>query len=108
LINTIEINERLIEHNCVLGLSIDIEPRTLKYNLMMTLGTSEESNCGKLHVYFYDISNFNLVDFGGGLTQFMHLKIDTDDSGMDRAYFKITEEEHDNVSFHFSSCDVLD
>jgi hypothetical protein len=106
--NLSEVNEKLIEHNCVHGFSIDIEPEALKYNLIMSLGKSEESTCKKLNIYFYDVSQLNLIDFGGGLTQFMHLKIDKDASGMDRAYFQISENEHHNVSFHFSSFDILD
>jgi len=107
LINLSEINEKLIEHNCVHSLSIDIEPETLKYNLIMSLGVSEEYSCEKFTIYFYDISRLNLIDFGGGLTQFMHLKINIDTSEMDRAYFQISEKDNHNIYFCFSNFDIL-
>lgn len=102
-----ELNEALIEHNCVLNIAIDIEKNSLKYNLMISLGRSEESKDDKLIVYFYDISQLEIKNFGGGLVQFMHLKVDEESSGLDRVNYALQDLEDNKVFFYFESFDVL-
>lgn len=78
------INEQPIGHNCVYSLHVDMESGTLKYNLLLTLSESEEPNAASLVLYFFDVSGLRISEFGGGLTQFTHLKIRRISNGLDR------------------------
>jgi hypothetical protein len=102
-----DLNERLIQNSCVVSLSIDIEKDTLKYNLLLTLSESENESDEKLVLYFWDVSNLQLLEFGGGLTQFMHLNISRLTSGLDRMNFALTELDHRKISFNFVSVDDM-
>jgi len=102
-----ELNERLIQNNCVTSLHIDIEKDTLKYNLLLTLSESENACDDRLVLYFWDVSGLQLMEFGGGLTQFMHLNISRLTSGLDRMNFALTELEDGKISFNFVSVDDM-
>lgn len=101
------INERLIAHACVCLLHVDIERDTLKYNILLTLSESEETNSAKLTLQFFDVSNFKVSEFGGGLTQFMHLKISCINAGLDRVKYEISDIEDGKIYFCFSSFEDL-
>lgn len=75
-------NELLTGHNCVV--SILLEFNDLKYDLALTLAESEGSDSERMEIHFYDVSALEIKDFGGGLTQFTHLKISQINSGLDR------------------------
>jgi len=107
MINLFELNEKIINHNCVYALAIDKEPATHKYNLLLSLGDSEFETCSKLNIYFHDVSALNICEFGGGLTQFMKLFIVRDEHGLDRVNFHLRDEEHRKIYFSFASFDVL-
>jgi hypothetical protein len=107
MIDLNDLNERLIQNNCVVSLHIDMEKDTLKYNLLLTLSESENESDDKLVLYFWDVSNLQLMEFGGGLTQFMHLNIARLTSGLDRMDFALTELEHGKISFNFVSVDDM-
>lgn len=102
-----ELNEKLIQNNCVVSLHIDIEKDTLKYNLLLTLSESENESDDGLSLYFWDVGNLQLTEFGEGLTQFMHLSISRLSSGLDRMNFSLTELEHGSISFNFASVDDM-
>ncbi|MCU7829161.1 MAG: hypothetical protein KZQ85_08860 [Candidatus Thiodiazotropha sp. (ex Myrtea sp. 'scaly one' KF741663)] len=102
-----DLNERLIQNSCVVSLHIDIEKDTLKYNLLLTMSESENESGDKLVLYFWDVSDLQLVEFGGGLTQLMHLNISRLTSGQDRMHFSLTELEHGKISFNFVSVDDM-
>lgn len=105
--NIDELTGSMNRFNCVLGFQLDIEPGSLKYNLILTLGETEEESTKKLIVYFYDIDELFLSGFGGGLTQFMHLKIVKDQSGHDRKNYRLSELEYENIHFAFTDFDIL-
>jgi len=100
-----KLNELLVQNNCVVSLHIDIEKNSLKYNLLLTLSESENIDANKLVLCFWDVSNLQLCEFGGGLTQFMHLKISRLESGLDRMNYVINDLEHETISFNFVSVD---
>ena len=107
MINLHELNERLIQNNCVVSLHVDIEKDTLKYNLLLTLSASENANDDKLALYFWDVSNLQLTEFGGGLTQFMHLNISRLTSGLDRMRYVLADQENEKIFFNFASVDDM-
>ncbi|MBU2674007.1 hypothetical protein I5654_15195 [Hafnia paralvei] len=102
-----EINKILINNNVLIAMHIDIDPNSLKYNLLISLSNDESTN-EKLSFYFYDISNMKINDVGGGLTQFMLLKISVVDIFNDRNKYIIEDEEDNKISFEFSSFTFLE
>ena len=107
MIDLQDLNDRLIKNSCVVSLHIDMEKDTFKYNLLLTLSESENESADKLVLYFWDVSNLKLMEFGGGLTQFIHLKISRLTSGLDRMSFVLNELEHGKISFNFVSVDDM-
>jgi len=101
------VNEQLVAHNCVRLIHIDIEKVSLKYNLLLSMTATENVNSCEYKLYFYDVSNLHLSSFGGGLTQFMHLKIENNEGRLDRASFKLHDVDNDKISFLFSSFDHI-
>lgn len=85
---------------------IDIEPATMKYNLLFSLSDNENFS-DDVSFYFYDVSNVKIEDVGGGLTQFMHLKISTIDVLNDRNKYMLEDIEDKKISFEFNSVDLL-
>jgi hypothetical protein len=53
-----------------------------------------------------DISQFTSRDFGGGLTQLMHMNVNKLDSGFDRIRYQFSDLEDGKLSFYFSSFSV--
>ncbi|MEP3243983.1 MAG: hypothetical protein ABJN40_14955 [Sneathiella sp.] len=107
MINLDELNKRLLGSNCVLGISLDMEHKSLKYNLVLTLAESEIEGAKKLIIYFYDVSELRLSEFGGGLTQFMHLKIVRNEFQHDRKVYSLSELCDEKISFSFADMDIL-
>jgi hypothetical protein len=95
------------EHPCVKSIHIDLDNRTLKYNLLLTMIDNEEMTKSELIVYFYDIHELNLMEFGGGLSQFIHLSIMKLSQQNDRVRFKVTEKEHSSVAFLCADFEVF-
>jgi len=93
------VNELLIGHSCVV--SIRLELNDLKYDLALTLAESEDSESERMEIHFYDVSALEIKDFGGGLTQLMHLKISPINSGLDRIRYEIRDLEGEKISFQF-------
>jgi hypothetical protein len=102
-----ELNKLLTEYNCVIDFCLNVEPDSFKYNLFLSI--SKPSNeCGDtLRLCFYDVANLNLLGFGGGLSQFVDLKIKKDDRGYDRVNYSICCLEDDNLHFNFFSVEQL-
>ena len=103
--NIDELNEYIIEKNCVVSIHLDIDKKSCKYSLLMRIASFENMN-EPLTLHFEDVSNFNLSDIGGGLTQFMHLKISKLSGGMERLNYRIEELENSLISFDFVSIDI--
>ncbi|AZC38683.1 hypothetical protein [Pseudomonas chlororaphis] len=92
-----ELNELLIGHNCVESMCVDSEEGIVKYNLLLTLAESENNDSKKIKVCFYDVSSLSVKEFGGGLTQFMHLKVSETNSGFDRARYELSDMEDEKI-----------
>jgi hypothetical protein len=108
MIDMNELNDLILLNSCVLKFAIEIEEHTLKYNLTLTLAMSEVANVKKITLYFRDISNLSVSEFGGGLTQFMHLEVFPQNSGFDRAKYLLKDSEDNRVSFYFSTVDQIE
>ncbi|UUT22166.1 hypothetical protein [Pseudomonas sp. T8] len=93
------LNEILIEHNCVVSMSIEMQG--FKYNLALTMSSSDDAELGAVTVNFQDVSALNLSGFGGGLTQFMDLVVSRVDSGLDRIRYELRDVEDEKISFYF-------
>lgn len=101
-----EINRILIDNNILNAMHIDIDPISFKYNLLLSL-SDDESSSDKISLYFYDVSSIKTKDIGGGLTQFMHLKISMVDIFNDRNKYIIEDVEDEKISFEFNAVDFL-
>ncbi|MGL4684780.1 MAG: hypothetical protein ACRCV4_17325 [Hafnia alvei] len=101
-----EINRILIKNNALKLIHIDIDPSTMKYNILLSLSDDEDFN-DVVSFYFYDVSNIRMEGMGGGLTQFMLLKISIIDISNDRNKYKLEDSEDKKISFEFNSVDVI-
>lgn len=94
------LNALLREHNCVVSINIAIAD--FKYNLALTMSSSDDPEAGIVTVNFQDVSALNLDGFGGGLTQFMDLVVSRIDDGLDRIRYELRDIENEKISFYFS------
>lgn len=97
--NLSRLNELLVEHNCVHSMSIAI--KDFKYNLSLTMSSSDDPETGAVTIGFQDVSALNLDGFGGGLTQFMDLVVSRIDEGLDRIRYELRDIENEKISFYF-------
>ncbi|WP_298772797.1 hypothetical protein [uncultured Shewanella sp.] len=95
------LNEKLIVYNCVYSIHLDVDVDTLQYNLLLTLTESEDFYTPKFQLHFLDISDLKVADVGGGLTQFMHLQINSVNDGLERNSYRLIDCEENKVSFNF-------
>ncbi|WPN76691.1 hypothetical protein [Pseudomonas germanica] len=93
------LNALLREHNCVVSINIAIAD--FKYNLALTMSSSDDPEAGIVTVNFQDVSALNLDGFGGGLTQFMDLVVSRIDDGLDRIRYELRDIENEKISFYF-------
>ncbi|WP_225613641.1 hypothetical protein [Pseudomonas sp. Pdm06] len=103
MIKVSELNELLVAHNCLHALSIQLNDDGLAYDLFLSISTSEKAEADVVHIRFIDISQFASRDFGGGLTQLMHMSVSKLDSGFDRMRYQLSDLEDKKISFYFSS-----
>ncbi len=96
------LNAKLISNNCVISIHIDMEFDELSYSLLLTLSDSEKIGAKQISLFFRDVSNLHLSEIGGGLTQFMNLKIERLNSGLDRIRYSLIDVEGEKISFGFS------
>ncbi|WGO94177.1 hypothetical protein QCD61_03600 [Pseudomonas viciae] len=101
-----ELNESLVAHNCLHLISIQLNEDGMAYDLSLSLSASEKAGADVVNIRFIDISQFMSRDFGGGLTQLMHMSVNKLDSGFDRMRYKLSELEDQKLSFCFSSFSV--
>ena len=102
MINLEDLNERLLTYDYVRSISIKFGEQEMKYNLTLVMADSESLNADELQFDFKDVSSLNLKKFGGGLTQFIHLKVLGVGSGYDRVIYELSEVEHENIYFTFT------
>lgn len=106
MISLRELNELLLAHNCLHAISIELEIDAMAYDLCLSISASEEIGAEVVVINFIDISQFAFRDFGGGLTQLMHMSINRLDSGLDRVRYQLSDLEDGKLSFCFSSFSV--
>lgn len=100
------LNELLLEHNCVVSMSVEMQD--FKYGLALTMSSSDDPETGAVTVNFQDVSTLNLSGFGGGLTQFMDLVVARIDDGLDRIRYELRDIENEKISFYFFTFSVQD
>ncbi|MGU3345807.1 hypothetical protein [Pseudomonas monsensis] len=100
------LNELFFEHNCVA--SMRLEMVDFKYNLTLTMSSSEDPETDGVTAVFLDVSALNLSGFGGGLTQFMDLVVTRIDRGLDRIRYELRDIEDEKISFYFFTFTVRD
>lgn len=101
------LNESLVTYSCVKKVSINLEFPACKYNLILIMQESDNEFSNEFKLVFYDVSNLELKNFGGGLTQFMHLRIIKDENGLSRIKYHLQELEEDKIYFSFFKYEVL-
>ncbi|WP_176509037.1 MULTISPECIES: hypothetical protein [Pseudomonas] len=101
-----ELNDLLVAHNCLHAISIQLSGEGMAYDLSLSISSSEEVGFDVLRIRFLDIAQFACRDFGGGLTQLMHMSVDKLDSGFDRIRYQLSDLEENKLSFCFSSFSV--
>ncbi|WP_434677043.1 hypothetical protein M1D82_12995 [Pseudomonas sp. D4-18] len=103
MISLSELNEFLVTHNCLHAISIQLSFDRMAYDLYLSISTSEEVGAEAVRIRFTDISQFTSRDFGGGLTQLMHMNVSKLDSGFDRMRYQLSDLEDKKLSFYFSA-----
>lgn len=98
-----DLNELLVANNCVHRISVQLSGEGGGYDLLLSISASELVGGDTVRVLFTDVSQLSICDFGGGLTQLMHMSVRKLDSGLDRLRYKFSDLEDDKVSFFFSS-----
>jgi hypothetical protein len=101
-----ELNELLIAHNCLHAISIELDVDGMTYDLSLSISASEKIGADVVRIKFIDVSQVTSRDFGGGLTQLMHMKVNKLDSGFDRMRYQLNDLEDRKLSFYFSSFSV--
>ena len=96
------INKTLASNPDLVSLSLNIDPRSFKYNLNLTLSSSLEEDNPRINIEFFDISELNLDNLGGGLIQFHCLVVQKLDEQWDRKRFLISPLEDSSASFKCS------
>lgn len=109
-----EINSWFPKDAIVANLQIDFDRRKLQYNLMLMLADGDVAirDIGpdmqeKIILYFWNVSQLKLENFGGGVQQFLHLEVSRSHAGHEGNNYFIEEIEAGNISFNFSSVDNL-
>ncbi|MCO8171815.1 hypothetical protein NJC40_29050 [Pseudomonas sp. 21LCFQ02] len=103
MISLPELNELLVAHNCPYAISIQLNADEMAYDLSLSISASEQAGTVVVSIKFIDISQFTARDFGGGLTQLMHMNVHKLDSGFDRMRYHLSDLEDKKFSFYFSS-----
>lgn len=103
MISLPELNELLVANNCLHAISIQLNVDGMSYDLSLSISVSEKVGADVVSIRFSDISQFTAHNFGGGLTQLMHMKANKLDSGFDRMRYHLSDLEDNKLSFHFSS-----
>lgn len=106
MISISDLNELLVSRNCLHTMSIQLNFGRMAYNLSLSISDHENLGSDVVDIRFIDISQFASRDFGGGLTQIMHMNVIKVDSGFDRARYKFSDLEDGKLSFYFSSFSV--
>lgn len=107
MINVAELNELLAGHNCLHAICIQLNADAMAYDLSLSISASEKARADVVNIKFIDVSQFAAHDFGGGLTQLMHMRVSKLDSGFDRARYQLSDFEDKKISFYFSSFSVV-
>ncbi|WP_024673534.1 hypothetical protein ACTACG_16190 [Pseudomonas syringae] len=103
MISLPELNELLVANNCLHAISIQLNADGIAYDLSLSISVSEKVGADVISIRFIDISQFTSRDFGGGLTQLMHMNVSKLDSGFDRMRYQLSDLEDKKLSFYFSS-----
>lgn len=99
----LELNKLLVANNCLHAISIQLNVDGMAYDLILSISASEKLGVDVVSIKFIDISQFTVRDFGGGLTQLMHMNVYKLDSGFDRMRYQLIDLEDKKLSFYFSS-----
>lgn len=100
------LNELFFEHNC--AASLKLEMVDFRYNLTLTMSSTEDPEADGVTAVFHDVSALNLSGFGGGLTQFMDLIVTRINDGLDRIRYELRDIENEKISCYFFTFTVRD
>ncbi|MBV4508212.1 hypothetical protein HU751_025590 [Pseudomonas sp. BW13M1] len=106
MISVSELNELLIANNCLHSMSMQFDENAMVYDLSLLIAASEKAGTDAVRISFIDVSQLTSRDFGGGLTQLMHMSVSKLDSGLDRIRYQFCDHEDGKLSFCFSSFSV--
>lgn len=103
MISVLELNELLVAHNCLHSISIHLSEDGMAYDLFLSVSAFGKAGADVICIRFIDVSQCMFRDFGGGLTQLMHMSVNKLDDGLDRVRYQLRELEDEKLSFYFSS-----
>ena len=104
---TEEFNRRIRGFTIVVRLDIQADASVGSYSLVLDLVDNETNGAKTIRATFADVSRLSIAGFGGGLSQFLHLRAeDCRDRQLDRMSYRIVENERDAMSFYCSSIDI--
>jgi len=106
MISVSDLNELLIANNCLHFMSMQFDENAMAYDLSLLIAASEKAGTDAVRISFIDVSQFAFRDFGGGLTQLMHMNVNKLESGLDRIRYQFCDHEDGKLSFCFSSFSV--
>ena len=102
------LNDALSGFTVLLQLAFAALDEASTYRLPLELAESESVGSSAISVTFDDVSNLCLSEFGGGLTQLLHLRIvDIRDRQWDRSKFEVSEVERQVISFRCRSIGAI-
>lgn len=107
MIDVPKLNELLVANSCLHAISIQLNMDEMTYDLFLSISACEKIGSEIVRIRFIDISQFASRDFGGGLTQLMHMNVDKLDSGFDRMRYEFSELEDKKLSFYFASFSIV-
>lgn len=105
---SLALNDQLRGFTVVLSLSLEGKDDCSTYDLVLHLAESSAVGSPAIAVAFVEVTSLSVSDFGGGLTQLLHLHvIDVRHHQRDRVSLEVTELERGSISFSCRRAEIL-
>jgi hypothetical protein len=106
--DSLSLNGQLRGFTVVLSLSLGGKDECSTYDLVLHLAESSAVGSRAIAVVFVEVTSLSVSDFGGGLTQLLHLHvIDVGHHQRDRVSLEVTELERGSLSLSCRRAEIL-